>query len=415
MFELECDASGIGLGGVLLQEGKPVAYFSETLSGARLNYSTYDKELYALVRTLQTWQHYLWPRKFIIRSDQEALKHIRSQTNLNRRHATWVEFIEFFPYIIKHKNGKDNIIANALSRRYTMLSQLDFKFFGLQTVKEQYADDSDFKDIVMHCKGGKPWGKFHVNDGFLFRANKLCIPASSIHLLLLQEAHGGGLMGLFGVYKTQEILAAHFFWPQMRRDVERFVARCTTCQKAKSHLNNHDLYMPLPVPTSPWLDISMDFVLGLPRTMKGMDSIFVVVDRFSKMAHFIPCHKTDDASSIAELFFRKIIRLYGVPHTIVSDRDAKFLSHFWRSLWNKLGTKLLFSTTCHPQTDGQTEVVNRTLSTMLRAVLDKNLKLWEDCLPHVEFAYNLVLHIPPQNCALFKLSMVTFHGRQLTC
>jgi hypothetical protein len=147
-----------------------------------------------------------------------------------------------------------------------MLSQLDFKFFGLQTVKEQYADDSYFKDIVMHCKGGKPWGKFHVNDGFLFRANKLCIPASSVHLFLLQKRHGGGLMGHFGVYKTREILATHFFWPQMRHDVERFVARCTTCQKAKSHLNNHGLYMPLPVPTSPWLDISMDFVLGLPRT-----------------------------------------------------------------------------------------------------------------------------------------------------
>ena len=398
MFELECDASGIGLGGVLLQEGKPVAYFSEKLSGASLNYSTYDKELFALVRTLQTWQHYLWPREFIIHSDHEALKHIRSQTNLNRRHAKWVEFIESFPYIIKHKNGKDNIIADALSRRYTMLSQLDFKIFGLQTVKEQYADDPGFKDIMLHCKDGKPWGKFHVTDGFLFRANKLCIPASSVRLLLLQEAHGGGLMGHFGVYKTQEILAAHFFWPQMRRDVERFVARCTTCQKAKSHLNNHGLYMPLPVPTSPWLDISMDFVLGLPRTKKGRDSIFVVVDRFSKMAHFIPCHKTDDASSVAELFFREIIRLHGVPNTIVSDRDAKFLSHFWRSLWNKLGTKLLFSTTCHPQTDGQTEVVNRTLSTMLRAVLDKNLKLWEDCLPHVEFAYNRATHSSTKMC-----------------
>jgi hypothetical protein len=136
MFELECDASGIGLGGVLLQEGKPVAYFSEKLSGAHLNYSTYDKERYALVRTLQTWQHYLWPHEFIIHSDHEALKHIHRQTNLNRRHATWVEFIEFFPYIIKHKNGKDNIIADALSHRYTMLSQLDFKIFGLQTVKE---------------------------------------------------------------------------------------------------------------------------------------------------------------------------------------------------------------------------------------------------------------------------------------
>ena len=105
-FELECDASGIGLGGVLLQDGKPVAYLFEKLSGPSLNYSTYDKELYALVRTLETWQHYLWPKEFVIHSDHESLKHIKSQAKLNRRHAKWVEFIENFPYVIKHKKGK---------------------------------------------------------------------------------------------------------------------------------------------------------------------------------------------------------------------------------------------------------------------------------------------------------------------
>jgi hypothetical protein len=265
-------------------------------------------------------------------------------------------------------------------------------------MKDQYVDDVDFKDIFINCKDGKPWGTFHVEDGFLFCANKLCIPASSVSLLLLQEAHGGGLIGHFSVYKTHEVLAAHFFWSRMHRYAERLVARCTTSQKAKSHLGNHGLYMPLPVSSSPWLDISMDFVLGLPRTKKGRDIIFVVVDRFSKMAHFLPCHKTDDASIVAELIFREIISLNGILKRIVSDRDTKFLSHFWRSHWNKLGTKLLFSTTCHPQTDGQTEVVNRTLSTMLRAVLDKKLRRWEDCLPHVEFAYNHVTRSSTKMC-----------------
>jgi transposase InsO family protein len=178
----------------------------------------------------------------------------------------------------------------------------------------------------------------------------------------------------------------------------QFVARCTICQKSKSRLNPHGLYMPLPASSIPWEDIFMDFVLGLPRTKRRRDNIFVAVDRFSKMAHFIPCHKIDNASHIADLFFKEIVRLHDVPNTIVSDRDTKFLSHIWRTLWAKLGTKLLFSTTCHPQTDGQTEVVNRTLSTMLRVVLKKNIKIWEECLPHVKFDYNLSLHSTIKMC-----------------
>jgi hypothetical protein len=125
---------------------------------------------------------------------------------------------------------------------------------------------------------------------------------------------------------------------------------------------------------------------------RGGDSIFMVVDHLSKMSHFIPCHKSDNASYVANLFFTKIVRLHGVSNTIVSDRDTKFLSHFWRTLCLKLGTKLLFSTTCHPQTDGQTEVVNHTFSTMLRDVLKSNVKSWKECLLHIEFAYNRSVH-----------------------
>jgi hypothetical protein len=127
-----------------------------------------------------------------------------------------------------------------------------------------------------------------------------------------QEAHGGDLMEHFGVKKIEDVLAAHFFWPKMRRDVECYMSRCTTCNKAKSQINPHGLYVPLPVPSVPWEDISMDFILGLPRTKRGRHTIFVVIDRFYKMAHLIPCHKSDNVSHVADLFFTEIIHLHGI-------------------------------------------------------------------------------------------------------
>ncbi|KAJ9536634.1 hypothetical protein OSB04_un000183, partial [Centaurea solstitialis] len=363
MFELECDASGVGIGAVLIQEGRPIAYFSEKLKGAQLNYSTYDKELYALVRSLQTWQHYLRPKEFVIHTDHESLKYLKGQGKLSRRHIKWVEFIESFPYVIKYKKGKENIMADALSRRHSLITTLSSKFLGFESLKEMYENDSDFSSLFAACEHGS-FDKFYKHEGYLFKENKLCIPKCSTRELLVREAHGGGLMGHFGVQKTLDVLKEHFFG-------QKCVMICVTCKQAKSKSKPHGLYTPLPIPCEPWVDIPMDFVVGLPRTKNGRDSVFVVVDRFSKMAHFIPCHKSDDASHIADLFFKEIVRLHGVPRTIVSDRDVKFLSHFWRVLWSKLGTKHLFSTAI---------------------VISKNLKSWESCLPFVEFAYNRSVH-----------------------
>ena len=310
------------------------------MNGAQLNYSTYDKELLALVRALQVWQHYLLPNEFVIHTDHESLKWLKGQGKLSKRHARWVEFIETFPYVIQYKTGKDNVVADALSRRYTLITTLNAKVLGFEHIKELYDDDTDFSHIYKNY-GHTAFEKFYLVDGFLFRLNRLCIPKCSMRELLIHEAHSGGLMGHFGVAKTLDILQEHFHWPHMKKDVEKVCSKCITCKQAKSKVMPHGLYTPLPIPTSPWVDLSMDFILGLPRTKKGRDSIFVVVDRFSNIAHFIPCHKTNDATHVANLFFKKVVRLHGIPKIIVSDRDVKFLSHFWKVLWAKLGMKLL--------------------------------------------------------------------------
>ncbi|GKA57525.1 RNA-directed DNA polymerase [Tanacetum coccineum] len=138
-----------------------------------------------------------------------------------------------------------------------------------------------------------------------------------------------GLAGHFGRDKTLAAVQEKFFWPKMGQDVKRLVDRCVTCHKAKSHGTNAGLYTPLPVLNSPWEDVSMDSVLGLPRSQRNKDSVMVVVDRFSKMAHFVSCNKTMDASHVADLYFKEIFKLHGIPKTITSDRDVKFMSHFW--------------------------------------------------------------------------------------
>ncbi|CAA7035552.1 unnamed protein product [Microthlaspi erraticum] len=200
-FEIECDASGIGIGAVLMQDKKPIAYFSEKLGGATLNYPTYDKGALCAGPSLANLAALLMAQGVCYPyTDHESLKHFKGQQKLNKRHARWAEFIETFPYVIKYKKGKDNVVADALSRRYTLLSTLDAKLLGFEQIKELYASDADFSDIYQACSKFAS-GRYVRQDGFLFYENRLCVPNCSLRDLFVREAHGGGLMGHFGVAK----------------------------------------------------------------------------------------------------------------------------------------------------------------------------------------------------------------------
>ncbi|XP_052883551.1 uncharacterized protein LOC128292703 [Gossypium arboreum] len=175
LFEIECHASGVGIGAVLSQEMRLVAYFSEKLSGAMLNYLVYDKEMYALIRALETWQHYLLPKEITIHTDHESLRYITGQHKLNKRHAKWVKFLESFPYVIRYKKGKDNVVADALSSRYALLSYLDSHLIGFSYIRELFFNDPDFRDKYNACEKGID-GKFYRHDGYLFKESRLYIP-----------------------------------------------------------------------------------------------------------------------------------------------------------------------------------------------------------------------------------------------
>ncbi|CAA7031690.1 unnamed protein product [Microthlaspi erraticum] len=306
VFELHCDACKLGIGAVLSQHGRPVAFFSEKIAGSRARYSTYDVEFYAIIQAIKHWRHYLFHQEFILYTDHDALKHLGSQEKISARHASWIAYLQQFTFVIKHQSGRTNKVADALSRRHTLLATSAASVTGFSTFAELYPVDPFFGPI-WNLLQQERHPDFLLQDGFIFRDTKFCIPSCSWRLKIIQELHGEGHMGRD---RTLQLVTESYFWPSVRRDVARFVERCVVCQLSKGTANNGGLYMPLPVPTQPWTDISMDFVLGLPRTQRGHDSIFVVVDRFSKMAHFIPCKKTTDAVQVAQLFFRDVYRIH---------------------------------------------------------------------------------------------------------
>uniref|UniRef100_A0A2N9FVM9 RNA-directed DNA polymerase n=1 Tax=Fagus sylvatica TaxID=28930 RepID=A0A2N9FVM9_FAGSY len=387
------DASKKGLGCVLMQHGRVVAYASRQLKPYEQNYPTHDMELAAVVFALKIWRHYLYGVQCEIFTDHKSLKYIFTQKELNMRQKRWLELIKDYDLTIKYHPGKANVVADALSRKSTgnlaaIVDYLKAYTGGFEEVAQ--AGDPQLQKMKLMVESGTP-SEFCIHeDGSLRFGNRLCVPNDpDLKEEILSEAHNTGYTVHPGGTKMYRDLKGTFWWNNMKREIAGYVARCLVCQQVKiEHQRPGGLLQPLPIPEWKWEHISMDFVTGFPRTPSGNDSIWVIVDRLTKSAHFLAIKVGLSLERLAKLYVNEIVKLHGVPVTIVSDRDRRFVSQFWKKLHMAMGTKLNFSTAFHPQTDGQSERTIQILEDMLRACAIDFRGSWEEHLPLVEFAYN---------------------------
>nr|CAE02081.2 OSJNBa0074B10.9 [Oryza sativa Japonica Group] len=417
-FQVYCDASRLGLGCVLMQEGKVVAYASRQLRPHENNYPTHDLELAAVVHALKIWRHYLFGNRTEMYTDHKSLKYIFTQPDLNMRQRRWLELIKDYDMEIHYHPGKANVVADALSRKsYCNMSEgrrlpwvlcqefeklnlgivskgfvaaLEAKPTLFDQVREAQVNDLDIQEIKKNMRRGKAIGYVEDEQGTVWLGERICVPENKeLKDTIMKEAHET----LYSIYpgstKMYQDLKQPFWWASMRREIAEYVALCDVCQRVKAeHQKPAGLLQPLKIPEWKWEEIGMDFITGLPRTSAGHDSIWVVVDRLTKVAHFIPVKTTYTGHKLAELYMARVVCLHGVPKKIVSDRGSQFTSKFWQKLQLELGTRLNFSTAYHPQTDGQTERVNQILEDMLRACVLDFGGSWDKNLPYAEFSYN---------------------------
>ncbi|GJZ19940.1 putative reverse transcriptase domain-containing protein [Tanacetum coccineum] len=333
-FVVYYDASGIGLGCVLMQRGKVIAYASRQLKIYEENYTTHDLELDAVVFALKIWIHYLYGTKSAIYTDHNSLQHIFSQKELNMRQRRWIELLSDYDCEIRNHPGKANVVTDALSRKERVKPK---RVRAMNMIIQ-----SSIKDRIL----------------------------GEVRTLIMDEAYKSKYYVHPGVDKMYYDLRDRYWWPGMKKDIAEYVR------------------------------IDMDFVTKLPRTSSGHGIIWVIMDQLTKYAYFLPMREDYKMEMLARFYLNGIVARHGVPILIISDRNSRFTSRFWQSMQEALRTRLDMSTTYHPQTDGQSELIIQTLEDMLRACVLDFEGSWDVHLPLVEFLYNNSYH-SSMRCALF--------------
>ncbi|RVW63223.1 Transposon Tf2-2 polyprotein [Vitis vinifera] len=364
VFEVHTDASDFAIGGVLMQERHSIAFESRKLNDAERRYTVQEKEMTAIVHCLRTWRHYLLGSHFIVKTDNVATSYFQTQKKLSPKQARWQDFLAEFDYTLEYKPGSANHVADALSRKVKLASM---------TSQPQ----GDIMDLLWEGLQHDPMAK------------SLIALAHERKTKRFWECHDTKWGGHPRQRRTRALFESAYYWPQIRDEVEAYVRTCLVCQQEKVEQRQpRGLLEQLPVAERPWDSVTMDFIIGLPKS-EDSSSIIVVVDRFSKYATFIAAPTDCTAEETARLFLKHVVKYWGLPKFIINDRDPRFTGKFWTELFKLMGSELHFSTSFHPQTDRQTKRVNALLELYLRHFVSANQKDWAKLLDIAQFSYNL--------------------------
>ncbi|TYK25835.1 reverse transcriptase [Cucumis melo var. makuwa] len=351
----------------------------------------------AVVHCLRAWRQYLLGSSFVVKTDNSATCHFFTQSKLTSKQARWQEFLAEFDFKFEHKKGLSNQAADALSRKQEhaaicLLAHLQGSEIGgsvRDTLREFLQKNHAAQNVMNLVKAGKTRQFWVEEDLLVTKGNQLYVPrAGDLRKKLLYECHDTLWAGHPRWQRMYALLKKGYFWPNMRDDVMQYTKTCLICQQDKvEKVKIAGLLDPLLVPTRPWESVSMDFITHLPK-VGNFEAILVIIDRFSKYATFIPTTKQCSEEMTAQLFFKHVVNLWGVPISIVSDRDGRFIGSFWTKLFSFLRTSLNISSSYHPQTDGQTERFNYMLEEYLHDFVNARQKNWVQLLDVAQFCFN---------------------------
>ncbi|GJS30704.1 putative nucleotidyltransferase, ribonuclease H [Tanacetum coccineum] len=381
-FIVYCDASHKGLGAVLMQNEKVIAYASRQLKIHEKNYTTHDLELGAVVFALKIWRHYLYETKCTVFTDHKSLQHILDQNELNMRQCRWLELLSNYDCEIRYHPGKANVVADALSRKerskplrvralvMTIGLDLPKQILNAQT-EAQKPENLKNEDVGGMIRKDLPKERLEPRaDGTLCLNVRSWLPCyTDLRTVIMHESHKSKYSVHPGSDKMYQDMKKLYWWPNMKADIATYVSKCLMCAKVKAkHQRPSGLLVQPKIPEWKWENITMDFVTKLPKSPQGHDTIWVIVDRLTKSAIFTPMREIDSMEKLARLYIKEVVARHRIHVSIICDRDP--------------------STAYHPQTDGQSERTIQTLEDMLRACAIDFGKGWVNHLPLVEFSYN---------------------------